>query len=466
MRILQRPFFWLAAQGCFVLFILWYLGKLTPVIANDTDGYANFPFHSLTAALSQTRTAGYPIFLYVANLFSSEHRAVPVLHFLVHFGAVSVFYAALRSQIHSQWIAMIMAGSLLYSNLLFRYLAVVSPDTLACSMAILNIACLFLVIQSPRKAVFWLGLMISLFATYQLRPAYLFLVPLVPMLGVVLLWLRGQIDKQLLRKIKVGLVLAGVLPLLGFCCVRWHYVGHFGLVSFGGTQLIGVTGQFLTGEMIHQLPKELHTLAQNAHEKKQKLIDNPNSQQDRNPLAYSTIESNCDTAIYHVFIPAAQELYGDDSKLINHRLSQLATAILRARPQLYALWLAKAFRQGIGKIVTEFVMNLINLAVVCLLLVAEGWYVFQRRLLQENGIDHLLKQVSDRYFIPMHVLGVVAVVFAISKLVLVMLVAPPFDRYMDAAGIFLPVVAVAILCYRIEAATALRRYRLRSEQAA
>ncbi|MCH7688158.1 MAG: hypothetical protein IH899_16000, partial [Planctomycetes bacterium] len=397
---------------------------------------------------------------------SSEHRAVPVLHFLVHFGAVSVFYAALRSQGLGRWIAVVIAGSLLYSNLLFRYTAVVSPDTLACSMAILNIACLFLVIQSPRKAVFWLGFMISLFATYQMRPAYLFLVPVVPMLGVVLLWLRPQIEKQLLRRITVGLVLVSVLPLLGFCCVRWHYVGHFGLVSFGGYSLIGVTGQFLTEDVIHQLPEELQPLARNAHEKKRKLIDNPNSKRGGNPLAYSSMESNCDTAIYDVFLPAAQELYGDDSKLINHRLSQLATAILRAKPQLYALWLAKAFRQGIRMIVTEFVMNLINLAVVCLLIMVEGWYVFQRRLLQEDGSDQRLKQVSDRYFIPVHVLGAVAVVFAISKLVLVMLVAPPLGRYMDAAGVFLPVVAVAILCYRIEAAAALRRDRLRSEQAA
>jgi hypothetical protein len=332
-------------------------------------------------------------------------------------------------------------------------------------MAILNIACLLLVIQSPRTAMFWLGLMISLVATYQLRPAYLFLVPVVPLLGVVLLWLQPQSEKQLLRRITVGLVLVSVMPLLGFCCVRWHYVGHFGLVSFSGYSLISITGQFLTDDVIHQLPEELQALARNANEKKRKLIDIPNFKRGGNPLAYSTMESNCDTAIYQVFIPAAQELYGDDSQLINQRLSRLATSIVRAKPQLYALWLAKAFRQGIRMIVTEFVMNLINLAVVCFLIVVEGWYVFQRRLLREDVSDHLLKRVSDRYFIPVHVLGVVAVVFAISKLMLVMLVAPPLGRFMDAAGVFLPVVAVAVLCYRTEAATTLRRSRLRSDHA-
>ena len=466
MRILQRPFFWLVAQGCLVLFMLWYLGKLTPVISSDTASYTNFPLHSLTAALSQIRAVGYPIFLSVANLLSSEQRAVPVLHFLVHCGAVSVFYVALRSLVQSRWIAVVVAGSMLYSSLLFRYVSVVTPDTLACSLAILNIACLFLVIQSPRKAVFWLGLMVSLFATYQMRPAYLFLVPVTPLLGAVLLWLRPQIDKQLLRRIMAGLVLVSVLPLLGFCCVRWHYVGHFGLVSFGGTQLIGITGQFLTEDLIPQLPEELQTLAQKAHEKKRDLIDTPNSERGLDPLAYSTMESNCDPAIYYVFIPAAQELYGDDSKSINDRLGQLATAILRAEPKLYALWLAKAFRQGIRKIVSEFVMNLFNFAIVCLLILVEGWYVFQRRSLQEDGSDHPLKQVSNRYFVPITILGVVAVVFAIFKLALVVLIVPPFDRYMDAAGLFLPAVAVAILCYRIEAAVALRRFRLKSEPVA
>jgi hypothetical protein len=463
MRILQRPFFWLAAQGGLVFFILWYLGKLTPVIADDTASYSNFPFHSLTAALSRIRAVGYPIFLSVANLFSPEQRAVPVLHFLVQCGAVSAFYLALRSLIQNRPIAVVVAGSLLYSSLLFRYIAVVTPDTLACSMAVLDIACLFLVIQSPRKAVFWLGLMISLFVTYQLRPAYLFLVPVVPMLGVVLLWLRPKIEKQLFRRITVGLMLVSVLPLLGFCCLRWHYVGHFGVVSFGGTQLIGVTGQFLTEEMIPQLPDELQTLAHNSYDKKRDLIDTPNSERGLDPLAYSTMESNCDTAIYYVFLPAASELYGDDFKLIHQRLSQLATAILRAEPRLYALWLAKAFRQGIRKIVSEFVMNLFSFSVVCLLILVEGWYVFQRRLLQPDGSYHPLKQVSDRYFVPVYVLGVLAVVFAISNLALVVLIVPPFDRYMDAAGVFLPVVAVAILCYRVEAAVALRRYRLRPE---
>ena len=59
----------------------------------------------------------------------------------------------------------------------------------------------------------------------------------------------------------VGLCSIAIVPFLLFCFLRWVVVGHFGLVSFGGMNIIGIAGQFLTEDMIPKLPETVQPLA-------------------------------------------------------------------------------------------------------------------------------------------------------------------------------------------------------------
>ena len=78
-------------------------------------------------------------------------------------------------------------------------------------------------------------------AAYHIRPSYLFLVPLVPGLGLVLSrigdpacsWARRGIFRRRLRR-------PCCVPLLGYCAARYFITGHFGLVSFAGYNLAGL----------------------------------------------------------------------------------------------------------------------------------------------------------------------------------------------------------------------------------
>src|SRR5260370_19503956 len=76
------------------------------------------------------------------------------------------------------------------------------------------------------------------------------------------------------RCLKVGLVLVAVstVPFLGFCTYRWAKTGHFGLTSFGGFTAIGVVGQFLTEDLVPDLPEEVRPLALKALERREKLV--------------------------------------------------------------------------------------------------------------------------------------------------------------------------------------------------
>ncbi|MDZ4686504.1 MAG: hypothetical protein SH850_15655 [Planctomycetaceae bacterium] len=438
MRLWRSPLCWLLVQAAAGWLLLGALGKLAPVVANDTAGYEQVPFDSFAGMLNQTRTIGYPLFLKLADLFATQHRAVPTLHWLMHVAAALLFWRAMIPLVPGPRAGALVASGLLWSSLVFRYLPVLAPDMLACSLAVATLSGLLLVVQQPGSRGRWLGLTVLLFATYQTRPAYLFLVGLVPLLGVLLVWWRSRDARSTVQPLAVRLTFASFGPLIGFCAVRWLVVGHFGLVSFGGFNLIGIAGQFLSPEVVAELPSNLQPLARDMLTRKQALIDPELARRDWSPRSYIAVETHYDTAIWQVFAPSATELCGSDPACVDQQGRDLATAIIRERPVLYANWLLRAFRQAIRVVVSEFAMNLFSLGLIAIGLLIETRYVWLRRRLSP-----LSAPAEDRYFEAVHVLGLIAVSFALSKIALVILVAPPLGRFMDAAGIFLPSVAIA-----------------------
>ncbi|HUQ72541.1 MAG TPA: hypothetical protein VM165_23640 [Planctomycetaceae bacterium] len=446
MRILRSPLCWLLVQAVAGWLLLGTLGKLAPVVADDTAGYEQVPFDSLAGMLNQTRTIGYPLFLKFAGLFATQHGAVPTLHWLMHVAAALLFWRAIIPLVPGPRPAALMTSGLLWSSLVFRYLPVLAADMLACSLAVATLSCLLLVVQQPGSGARWLGLTVLLFATYQTRPAYLFLVGLVPLLGALLVWWQSRDERSSVQPLATRLTLASLGPLITFCTVRWLIVGHFGLVSFGGFNLIGIAGQFLSPELVAELPSNLQPLAQDMLARKQALIDPELARREWSPRSYIAVETHYDTAMWKVFTPAATELCGSDPACVDQQGRDLASAIIRQRPALYANWLLRAFRQAIRVVTSEFVMNLFSLALIAIGLLIETRYTWLRRRGPTVSVP-----LDDRYFEAVHVQGLIAVSFALSKIALVILVAPPLGRFMDAAGIFLPSVAIAWLCGRWEA---------------
>lgn len=402
--------------------VLWRTGKLAPQVVRDTVGYANFPWDSLRGALTSIRTPGYPAFLKLASLFGGDHAVVPTLQMLAYFGAAAVFLAALRRAAASTGIALAAASSLLYANILHGYVETVATDTLAAALGIL--ACAATISFSVRGGVLsGLLLILSATAAWLVRPAYLFVIVLCPVLAV----LASSVVTPATRRSRWGLLirvgLMVVLPLLAYCGLRQVVVGQFGIVSFGGYNLVGITGQFLEEGDLPRLPEDLRPIAAAALE--HRVNEAPRGPYAAEPrLHYLRMENDYDPTIWSDFVPAAEHVAGDGQP-INGPLRRLGTALLFQHPRDYAVWVVKATRQGAKKLAWDFLDNPVALfvvgllvgAVLCrLLFAADSWPVF------EPGLKLLVG---------------LALLYALLNLAVVIPVCPPLGRFTDAAGVFL-----------------------------
>ena len=263
MNLVRKPLFWFFIQSLGLALALGGSGYFEPVRVPDTASYEHFQFGSPAESLGQMRTFGYPLLLRFGALFTPSHLAVPALGFVLHVLAVFVFWEGLKRVIRSDWTSMAVASSLLYSNTLFRYGNNLATDSLASSLAIATTGWLLLTIFGTHRRVSWWVLALGIFATYQVRPAYLFLVPLIPALGMALYWLvtPSATPRRERRSLMLKLGIVAFLPLLAFCTVRWLTVGHFSLVSFGGNNFAGVVTRFLAPEDVDELPPHIRPLA-------------------------------------------------------------------------------------------------------------------------------------------------------------------------------------------------------------
>lgn len=491
--LLRQPLFWIVLQGFVFGGVLGWTGRLEPERAADTGSYERFPFGSLSSALSHARTFGYPAFLQISGALAPEYRAVPVCHWIAHVLAVGGFYWGLRHVLRCPWTSLAAASSLFCSNVILRYLSALTADSLASSGSILTIGFLLrgvaaespsqpLNAESPTESSVetagwarWLPLGLATFATYQIRPAYLFLVPLLPVLGWLLLRLlrfrkplptrEPHVSSRPVssrpvssRRTVVALSAWCLLPLLAFCSLRWLVVGQFSLVSFSGNNLAGVVGVFLTAEMVPELPADLRPLAKAALERRRQVAESDPSFSAAFTLDYMEIEKRFDASTWRVFVESARGIYGDDQKQINSQLRRLATAIVRARPKYYLIWLGKAAWRGVYMIVSEIVANPMYLLLLGLLAAVHGRYVVLRlRALAgaQRGARRGMAQPgssaeSEREeLIEASTLLLVAISFAATKLLLVIITSPPLGRFMDPAGVFLPTVIVAAIARRL-----------------
>jgi hypothetical protein len=469
---IDKPWFWLLFQAtCLcIVFIRFEQFQLIPV---DVDGYwywaTVLDWSSLTNVLSIRRTFAYPLFLKGVHFLSPSFTALPVCQLALRLLAVLAFYGGLRSIKFSGWLAMIISSSLLYPETII--LETISPyfagglttrlmsDSPAQSLAILTMGALLMVIGRSRNLFAWSVLTGSLFLTYQFRPAYLFLIPLVPLLGVVLFGMITPGPTMLRRCLYVGLGLGAVcsLPFLGFCTYRGAKVGHFGLVSIGGSSLIGIAGQFLTEEIVPELPEDLHPLALRALEERKKWAVGQTPDRlvfeggwqppfdSNNNLRPGVVEDGT-TAVNTQFLfeGVASELYEYKDVDVNRKLSELSRAIIKAKPRFYLLWLVESFRVAvIGVVKYNYVPGPL-LVLLSVLLFIWGAALIDKRLRRSFVTAGNKWNTRGDYSLELMVLVLIAVSFALAKILVIVPVATPERRYLAAAGVFFPTVAVMI----------------------
>ena len=111
---------------------------------------------------------------------------MPWLCFSLLAASVFFFDASLRRFGASPWMSLAASSGLIYAALPVRTpVAQLLTDFCSMLLAVIAVGFLLRLVANRKAPIAWLGLTASLAATYQVRPAYLFLVPLIPVLGVV-----------------------------------------------------------------------------------------------------------------------------------------------------------------------------------------------------------------------------------------------------------------------------------------
>ena len=446
----------LGTQMLAVGVFLWAVGKLTPLALPDTASYVEFPFGSWTDALSHFRTPGYPLFLKAVGGVVPGDAAAPIVQFVAYCLGVMLFYRGLQSVCPEEWRRMAVSSSLLYANILHGDVNHLTTDTLAAAGGI-GVTGLLLMCQASPTHRWRLRVAIGLatFVTCLIRPAYLFLVVFVPVTGMLLSMIRpsrtGSAKREGMRAF-VELVPVTVLPLFAYCLLRWCVIGQFGLVSFGGYNLIGISGQWLDEHMLPELPVASRPLAELALQRQHLIREQTPDAPVLDPMNYMTLEMRYDETIWRVFQPAAEELYGADYRRINSELRRLASTLVRIRPKLYVLWLAKSARQAVRLVVSDLVTNPAYLLLTVLCVLAQ----FARTLTSSMASSEKSsmpvpppKMNEASHGEPGETLFLLVVSYAAFQLLLVILVCPPLGRMTDAAAVLLPTLLMNFLVHRL-----------------
>jgi hypothetical protein len=437
----QQTFVWLALFLSIAL-TLHFSGRLVRQLVPDSAGYIDYPFDSLSSALSFSRTPGYPLFLRVARLFGKDYQVVPLLHLVAHLFACWVFWRALDLYQMRLILRTAIVASLLWSCTLFDNVQIVSTDVLSASLGILSCALLLIWSRQPTRKIILFAIMVVSFLAIMVRPAYLFLVVALPTMGLLILQLR-QVDWRgnICRVSLLGVMI--VIPLVGYASLRLAVTGDFGIVSFSEFSAAGLTTQYLDESISQTLTGEQRKLAEQILKRRQRLMATHPDWHQGEPQSYMETEQRWEPMVYQVVMPTVQELYGDDRKLAHAQVRKLNHRIIVARPRDALRWLLLATRQSCRLAVGDAITHPPFLA-VCLLSVA--WFALS--ICWSGHRSRWLHRKSVFSCMGYPEIVIMAIVYFAGKVSVVILCSAPFGRYVDAAAVFFPAAILGWVAHR------------------
>lgn len=424
----------------------WHTRGLEPVVPPLADLYFQVPLDSLQGALSSIRTLGYPLFHAFISGQGHGLRAYPEAHMLLLIPCVFVFWYGLRAYGLAPLAALAAAAPALW----LVHVEQVAPETLAKTAAIAALG--FMLWSAGTRRWFpALGLAAALFVAYQMRPAFLFLVVALPVMWAVLYLRRWGLVHQrraIIQALRIGL--ACTLPLLAFCLFRLAVVGHFGLVSFGGQNTIGIAIEMLDDPTIARLPVSERPLAKILARGREawpqpRYLGPWGASEDMILVAevYAANVNRTGRALAAKFPPRS-----DDPLNVaeDKAMSRLSTATFIAGWPIYLAWLASAAAESVrmavylllgggGEEGFGFGRPLSLAALLGVLALAVVTWPLERRAFGGGSRPESPRAVTV-------VLFVVGAYF-FFKMLLVILVEPPIARYVEAAAFLFPCAVAA-----------------------
>lgn len=258
---------WLVLLLCLVTGFSWFYAKTDAKLdASGDDGYlAASELTTVRGVLANLRTFGYPQFLRAVRAVTGSLEALPYLQAGLYLFAVAFFFVSLRRFGVPAWTALWAAVPAIVNPIFLSQSHRVLTDVLGLA-AVLAVASTLLLALARRSWRSWATVAVAVFVAYQIRPVYVCLIPVAIALAFLLRrpgegvgsWRSGARPALLTAAVSI-------VPFLLFCSLRWLLVGHFGLVSFTGHNLIGIAGSLLSPATIERVPAEWQPLARVIH---------------------------------------------------------------------------------------------------------------------------------------------------------------------------------------------------------
>ena len=328
-----------------------------------------------------------------------------------------------------------VAAALLFSNSLLLIGRTVHPELPAIACALLAFA--GTVRLSTPNAPRWAAVLVLLGAglAYLLRPSFLPLIFVLPVLHAGLRALRGE------RPFTAGtgaILVAAALPFLAMASLRAATVGDFNIVSYGGYQMSGMATLMLSEPVVARLPERDRALgarllaARQSAEDSGEAIGVPRNSSDQRSfvsaaLAYFDVYART----YDRMLPLvrAQQQPNESWVEFNRRMMGFSLAVVRAAPLRYAAWVVGAMQRLVGHAI---IANLPLMLAVLVMLVAWPW-----RLLVDRTVRLPPVQPMD-----MPVLVLLAAAWLAAAGALGVLVTFPATRYIATANLLLAPLAI------------------------
>lgn len=347
---MSRPRAWLGAQMALVLVLGALVGWWTVIMAADSASYLQAAAMGWPEVLTAERSVGYPLILRVVQLVSPDLALAPLAHALLVFAAVFTLHEGLRRYGAPEWTAFAGASAFLYGTLQHKNLVShVLTDAPAMATAGMTAGFLLMVVASPRSVWGWAGLVLATAATWEIRPAHMQIVGVVPVAGAGLLWLRTRSFAG--WRVVLGLAAASVLPLLAWCALRLAVVGHFGVVSYGGYALCGMGVELMDREMLEArpLPADLQPLADQIMARKDEE-DLPPAFSGRFGVDMYRYDENYSTNIFVIAVPAAEAVYGGDNVAVDSALTRISREAMARDRAHWLSWGARTYPRAVAKL--------------------------------------------------------------------------------------------------------------------
>lgn len=331
--ILTRLPFFLYYQ---VISISFDTASYCAVALNITEG--NLPAFEI-------RTPGYPLFLAMIWFFSKNLFIVAVIQSLITI-AVTAFFLHAINKVYAKFLIPFAAALVIYetSSYFILFESVLLAESLFVNLLLLITALLILAIKENR-AVYWLYFSISAGLLLYLRPAGLFLVPV--MMFVLLYFYK----KKFRLVYYANLILPVTIFILALCIYNKATVDSFSMSPFGNINLPGATITFM--EKSPEYPQFVNEIID--------TVSNSLPSKDRRYVR----ESFGFTKLYDIFLNNFYAVIVLTDKLIKHDstggfisvipyLKQISFDAVKKHPDIYAKFFISNFVQYFRNISKTF----------------------------------------------------------------------------------------------------------------